>query len=160
MIRLLDHEKDMPVLEEAWNWRNSAPQWFRDSLDIFKESWEEFLVAVPDELHYGIFVDEKPTAVVRLIEAYPAVYNIHLSAKRKTDFNIILDYGLRLRNFLFENEVKGMYGWIVKENRGVCHLYEQLGFTDTGIRCYKGMIGNRLGEFRHYAIINPLINKG
>lgn len=155
MIRLLDSEKDRDVLVEAWNWRESAPKWFRESLEIFKESKEEYLEAAPRELHFGVFAENEATAVIRLVEEKPWVFCIHLSARRKTDFNLVLEAGLALRDYLFSQGVQSFYGWLPTVNRGVSKLYESLGFSDTGIRVFKGTIRGKTGVFRHYALVNP-----
>lgn len=154
-IRLLNIDKDMPIITEAWNWRFTAPKWFRESLDIWKEDFDEMLAAMPNELHYGVFVDDQPTAVIRLIEERGQIFNIHLSAKRKTDFEVLLQAGSSVRDYLFDRGVKSFYGFLPTVNRGVSHLYERLGFTDTGIRIYKGTIRGKTGEFKHYSLVNP-----
>lgn len=149
-IRLLDVEKDKDVLTEAWSWRDDAPKWFRESLDIFKETFDEYMNAVPSELHYGVF-DERAIAVIRLIEAEPYVFNIHLSARRGAEFDTLVVAGAALRDYLFENGVKGFFGWLPTINRGVARLYRSLGFTDTGLRIYKGQIHGKTVEFVQYA---------
>lgn len=153
MIRLLDPEKDMDLLREAWDWRDDAPRWFQESLAIDKESWDDFVSGSKDEWHYGIFSDGL-MAVVRLIQSSPRVFNIHLSARRKTDFEVLLTAGKSIRDYLFDKGVLGFYGYLPTVNRGVSKLYEELGFTDTGIRVFKGQIRGRVGELKHYALLN------
>lgn len=155
-IRLLNPQNDLPLFREAWNWRYQAPKWFQESLEIFKESWDEHVIRISTELHYGIFIDENLVAVVRLTETYPHIFNIDLSAKRKTSPQILLQAGSSIRDFLFDQGVKGFYGWLPVQNRGVAWLYRSLGFFDTGEKIYKGRIHGKLAELIRYAMKNPL----
>lgn len=148
-IRLLHPEKDKDVLTEAWNWREGSPKWFQESLDIFKETFEDYMKSVPNELHYGVF-DESPMAVIRLIETEPYIFNIHLAARRGADFEALVQAGTSIRDYLFDNGVKGFFGWLPSVNRGVSKLYKALGFQDTGLRIFKGRIHGRTIEFIHY----------
>lgn len=153
MIRLLDAQKDIELHREAWSWREGSPAWFRESLDIFKETFEEYIENIPNELHYGIF-DGELIAIVRLIETEPYIMNIHLSAKRNTDLNVLVESGKAIRDHLINSNVKGFFGWLPKMNRSVRSLYFALGFTDSGVRCFKGKIRGRLAEFRQYVFVN------
>jgi hypothetical protein len=149
LIRLLDIEKDASVFREAWDWAREAPRWFRDAMDVWKETFEEQMEAARNELHYGVFLDDEPAAVIRLIEAWPWVFNIHLSARRRTPLDVLVEAGSTLRDFLFAQGVKGFYGYIPTQNRGVIRLYEALGFFDSGVRCFKGMTHGRVIEWKH-----------
>jgi hypothetical protein len=158
-IRLLDAKDDLNVHEAAWRWLDDTPRWFRESSALFKESWDDYLSHIPKELHYGVFVDREPSAIIRLIEDLPWVFQLHLSAKRKTDPMVILQAGTALRDFLFAKGVKAFYGFIAKQNRGVRKLYEGLGFADTGVRCFKGHEG-KVWELIQYGVKNkPLLNQ-
>jgi hypothetical protein len=154
-VRLLNLEKDLDIVQEAWTWADTAPRWFRETLAITKESWEEYLANFPNELHYGVFVEDQPTAIIRLIEAAPFIFNLHLSAKRKTDFRVLVEAGLNLRDHLFEHGIIGFYGHLPVMNRSVSKLYEALGFEDTGVRSVDGQIRGKDVEWKQYGILNP-----
>jgi len=149
LVRLLDVEKDGRVFKEAWEWSRSAPKWFLDTLDVWKETFEEQMDAAKNELHYGVFVADQATAVVRLIEAFPWVFNIHLAARRRTPLETLVEAGSKLRDFLYSQGVQGFYGYIPAQNRGIIRLYEALGFRDSGIRCFKGATHGRVIEWKH-----------
>lgn len=155
-IRLLNIDKDMDVIKTAWGWRDTAPRWFRELLDVYKEPWSEYVENFPNELHYGVFTDGEPQAIVRLIEAHPWIYNLHLSAKRKTNFGVLVQAGLSLRDYLFDQGIHGFYGNIATINRGVCKLYEALGFIDTGRRTVKGTIHGKDVVWKQYSLVSPL----
>lgn len=154
-LRLLDVDKDKDLLIEAYDWRLTAPAWFRKCLDIFKETKEEYLENAKDEMHFGVFEDEEMKAVIRLVQDRPGVLNIHLSAKKGADIEMILAAGETLRDLLFEKGVQSFFGYLPTLNKGISKLYEALGFHDTGIRVYKGQIHNKVVCFRHYFLANP-----
>lgn len=158
MIRLLNIDNDLELFREAWSWRYAAPKWFQEALDIFKETFEEYLEAIPNELHYGVFIEGEISAIVRLVEIGPRVFNTHLYAKRKTDFGMLLEACQAIRDHLFAQGAIAYIGWIPSNNRSIARLYENLGLRETGMRCFKGTIRGRLAEFRHYCCINPLLN--
>lgn len=151
-LQLLDAEKDRDLLIEAYDWRLTAPAWFRKCLDIFKETKDEYLESAKGELHFGVFEEDEMKAVIRLAQEKPGVLNIHLSAKRGTNPEMLLAAGETLRDRLFAEGVQSFYGWIPTLNKGVCHLYEALGFHDTGLRIWKGVIHGKVVCFKHYAL--------
>ena len=67
IVRLLDSETDRDLLIEAWHFRDTAPRWFRECLDIFKETKEEYLASAGEEFHFGAFEDDRLLMVVRMI---------------------------------------------------------------------------------------------
>lgn len=153
IVRLLDSDKDRDLLIEAWHFRDTAPRWFRECLDIFKETLGEYLENSRDEFHFGVF-DERLLAVVRLIPETPGVWNIHLSARKGTPVEVLLAAGLNIKERMFEHGAS-FYGYIYHRNRTICRLYESLGFEDSGLRVYKGQIRNKVVEWVHYVLLNP-----
>jgi hypothetical protein len=136
-IRLLN-EGDEELLREAWAWQDSSPKWFQESQSSEKEELIDFLNTAKDKLLYGVF-DEGLTAVIRLNPFANKVFSIDLFARRKTDFNVLSEAGLSLKYYLFDNGIaKGFFGWLPSRNRGVIKLYNFLGFTHSGVVCYKG----------------------
>jgi hypothetical protein len=155
MIRLLNIETERDLFIEAYNWRYEAPRWFQECLDIWKETLEDYLENSKDELHYGVWDGEVLIAVIRLIQDVPGLFNIHLSVRKGTDWNVLLAAGNCLRDFLFSAGIQGAYGYLPVINKSISKLYECLGFTDSGIRVFKGIVHGRLMEWKHYFILNP-----
>lgn len=137
-IKLLDPEKDREYLREAWHFSDSAPQWFKDASSAWKETFEEFAAGVENEMVYGVFTDDALTAAVRLIPDEKMFFDIHLYAKRKTPFDVLLQAGESVKQYLFDRGVKCFYGWICEKNRGVIRLYRELGFVHNGATEIKG----------------------
>jgi hypothetical protein len=152
-LRLLDIDKDRELFIEAYNWRNRAPRWFRECLNIWKESLEEYLENAVTEFHYGVWVDGEFQASIRLIETVPRIFNIHLYARRGVNLEDLYVSGVTLRDFLVKQGIAGFYGYLPIINKGISHLYECLGFEDTGIRVFKGVIRGRVVEWKHYALV-------
>lgn len=154
-VQLLDAVEDRDRLVEAYNWRETAPRWFRECLDVWKESLEEYLNSAADELHYGIWGGEEMLATVRLIPCEPAgTYNIHLNAKKGIDFEALFVGACTLRDFVFKQGKVHVYGYLPSINRGISQLYECLGFVDSGIRVFKGVVHGKVIEWKHYVIAN------
>jgi hypothetical protein len=152
-IRLLDTEKDEQTLREAWNWSRAAPRWFRESLECFKESEDEFIEATRNEMLF-LVTDTEPTAVIRLVPTGEKRFTIHLYAKRKTDFEVLTQAGLSLKKYLFDKDIARAFGgWIPPQNRGVIKLYHALGFQFSGLRCFRGQIRGRVAEWLYMASV-------
>ncbi len=147
--------QDESLLAEAYHWQDTMPQWFRDSQNAWKETEEEYLEASKSELNYGVFLEDILVAVIRLIEVYPSVFNAHLMVKRGTSLETLIEAAKCLKDYLFHNGVYSLYGYIWNKNRGVCKLYEAIGFHDSGVRCYKGKIKGRLAQWKQYLCVVP-----
>lgn len=156
MIRRLEPLQDAQIFADAWEWVKEYPSWFRESDAIFDEPWSEYQQNIETELNYAVFSPE-PVALIRLIETSPYLLAIHLEMKRGTDADTVLKHGIQLRDYLFLQGVQGFYGYIPTINRGVCSMYENLGFTDTGVRRFQGTIKGKLAEWKHYGIVNPKV---
>lgn len=154
-FRLLDTESDVLLFEEAFRWRDTAPKWFQKCMDVWKESFDEYMENRKDELHYGMFEGDEVFAVLRLIQSQPGWFNLHLSARRGADWEKILQVTATLRDWIFDQKILGCYGYIPTINRGICQLYESLGFVDTGIKVFKGVVHGKLVCWKHYAIEAP-----
>jgi hypothetical protein len=141
-IRILNEQKDIELLREAWAWRDSAPQWFK-SLNTENETWDEFIANAHEELLIGIF-DESLLAVIRLVQHRLGLFELHLMTRRKADWNILLQAGLSAKQYLFDKKVaQTFFGWIPRRNKGIVRLYRALGFVHNGERCYKGQTHGR-----------------
>lgn len=141
-IKFLDFD-NVDVLTEAWGWADSAPQWFQQSQDDANETLDDFLTPNESVLLVGIFVDETATAVIRLTQVREMIFAIDLFAHRKTDWQILLNAGLSVQEYLFEKGVKGFFGWIPSKNRPIVKLYQCLGFVHRGIKCRRGVMHGR-----------------
>lgn len=131
-IRILDETKDRSILETAWNWSQGAPNWFKNALAVHKETLKDFLHESANELIIGIFIDNEPQSVVRFVPMANGLYELHLMAKRKTDFNILLQACESIKQYVFDNGIKRLGGWIPARNRHIVRLYKLLGFNQRG----------------------------
>lgn len=132
-IRLIT---DAGLLTEAFNWLDSAPDWLRDTQEA--ETLDDFLASEADALFYGVFAPEF-CAAVRLTPVAGGMLLADLFARRGTSLEMLTDACASIQAFLLEqNATKGFLGWIPVINRPVRRLYADLGFTDTGIWCYRG----------------------
>jgi len=151
-VRYLDPSRDADVFREAWEWMESAPRWFRDCYNAWKETFEEQMDAAKGELNYGIFEGGEPSAIIRLAEARPWIFQTHLSARQRTPLDTLITGGRMVRNYLFDHGVKGFYGFVPAKNRSVICLFSSLGFMDTGVRCFKGTTHGKVIEWRQFAL--------
>lgn len=148
-IRLLDETKDADLLRMAWSWKEDAPKWFRDSVMVENETFEDFIKSAKDEILFGVFNAEyyhfkepEPTAVIRLTAHFLDTYQIHLMAHRATDWQVLAQAGLSVKKYL-EERGASFFGWIPARNRGIVRLYKFLGFVNKGVKCYRGKMRNR-----------------
>jgi hypothetical protein len=152
-VRLLDSEQDKDFLIEAWHFKDTAPRWFRECLDIFKETIDEYLESARDEFHFGVFDDEGLAATVRLIPERPTIWNLHLYARKGASLDILLAAGIDIRERMLPHGAT-FYGYLPVRNKGVSWLYEALGFVDSGLRLYKGVVHGKVVEWKHYIMWN------
>lgn len=137
-IRLVTEHK---LLTTAFKWSEDAPRWFREHED--PETLESFLDSADDRLFYGIFAPDL-TALIRLTPFAGGVFAIDLFANRGSSRQLITEGGRSIQSFLYDNNVaQGFFGWIAEVNRPVRAIYDDLGFHDTGVRCYRGKTHNR-----------------
>jgi len=153
IVRLLDSDADQNLLVEAWHFRDTAPRWFRECLEIFKESFDEYLLNARNEFHFGAFDEERLFAVVRMIPTKTGTWNIHLSARKGTSFEELVATGLEVRRRMYPNGAS-FYGWLPERNRTIGKLYEAIGFVDSGVRMYKGIVHGKTVCWRHFWLIN------
>lgn len=142
-IRILDERRDEGLLREAWAWASDAPEWFREVQSAHKESLGEFLKTAHEELIVGIFENEKVVAVVRFVPQMfgeTGLHELHLMAKRKTDFNSLFQACASIKQFVAERGLIKLGGWIAKKNRPIVKLYEMLGFKHHGDMRTEGTI--------------------
>jgi len=137
MIQLINN--NVELLRTAYNWQYDAPAWFQYCANVWKESEAEYLANAPNELHYGVFDNDDLVASVRLIEVVPYAMILHFSVKRQTTLNNLLEQLIAIKHHVINSPVQVLFGYIPSFNRGTINLYKQLGFTDTGARCYKGV---------------------
>lgn len=152
-VRSIDPYAEQALLIEAWHWRDESPDWFRACYEIWKETFEEYLAASYDELHIGVWDDGVLTAVVRMIPEKKGFFALHLSAKHGTNPDNLTAACLQIKEMMFDHGVQ-FYGYLPTIHRSVAKIYEALGFWDTGIRIYKGIVKGKLICWRHYLIIN------
>jgi hypothetical protein len=153
IVRLLDGDADRDLLIEAWHFRDTAPRWFRECLDIFKETKDEYLENAKGELHFGVFEDDRLDAVIRLIPEKPTVWNIHLSARKGIALETLLAAGVNVRERMLKHDAS-FYGYLPERNKGISRLYEALGFVDSGLRLYKGVVHGKVVAWKHFILLN------
>ena len=125
------------VLESYWQVEQNAPRWFKDSSSV----WEK-----KDELDFC----EKCHSIYEVGNTLVYIEDsgeIHFSAKGEADVQslIILKDDL-LQEFDF------LFGWILKQNRGMRKVAEQIGFEYDGLRMLKGSSNGRVLEWYCYKI--------
>ncbi len=149
-IRILDETKDVEELKTAWSWFEETPAWFKESLASSKETLADFLRSAENELLIGIF-EKQITAVLRIVPQN-GVYELHLMAKRRTDWGILVQAFASVRDFLSERGIDKFGGWIPKKNRAIIRLYRSLGFQYNGIRCFQGKTHGKIIEWYYFSL--------
>lgn len=152
-VRSIDPKTEQALLIEAWHWRDDAPLWYRLCHDVWKESYEEFLAASVDEIHFGVWKDEELIATVRMIPEKKGFFALHLAAKQGIDPQELTAACMKIKELMFDHGVQ-FYGYLPTIHRSVAKIYEALGFWDTGVRIYKGVVHGKVVCWRHYLIIN------
>lgn len=147
-IRILDENKDESLLDTAWKWEREAPEWFKEVQSAHKETFIEFLTSAKTELLAGIFIDNNLSAVIRFVPQ-DGMHELHLMAKRGTDFNLLLEACKSIKEYVFERGVEILGGWVARVNRPVIKLYRLLGFAHLDNRT-EGTVRGKPAEWWYF----------
>lgn len=145
-IRRLDPETDIDLYRELWRWQSEYPRALRDAVKVHSvDSFEEFLEqAKGARIHVGIF-DSELCAVIGLQWLATGMYEIHLSAKRKTRLEQLIEPCLSIQKTAFE-ELQCRYWFLFTPewNRGAILLATAMGFYNDGVSKIVGTTKHRV----------------
>ena len=131
------HKTRSAILESYWQVEQNAPRWFKDSSSV----WEK-----KDELDFC----EKCHSIYEVGNTLVYIEDsgeIHFSAKGDVDVQSLIT----LKDDLLQ-EFDFLFGWILKQNRGMRKVAEQIGFEYDGLRMLKGSSNGRVLEWYCYKI--------
>lgn len=122
-LRLLDPQKDYELFATSYNWRTPKPHLQRDRIPF-----EAFTADDPRQTVIGLFNGEF-IAVFLLYEAEPKHFDCHMSSKRGTPKELLIEGGKAVAKAFFENGAEELFGWINRRNVALKGYLEALGFS-------------------------------
>ncbi len=147
VIRILNEQSDAELLREAWAWAETMPDWFKEVQAEHKETLNDFLDAAKDELIIGVFTECGLSAVIRFVPQMAGLYELHLMAKRGTDFEVLLNACQSIKFYVFDHGFRHLGGWAAEKNRPVVRLYRQLGFSQSADFKMQGTIHGKTAKW-------------
>ncbi len=142
MTRLLSLERDRDIILAYHEVEQNAPQWFRDGSDV----WQKDDLLEWCKRHHKIYEIENKA----LLYVEPTG-EVHFSVKRGENGLDLIPALLEIRAELFK-EFDTLYGWMLKQNRGLKKICESVGFKYEGFRVFHGVVKNRVAEWHCHSM--------
>ena len=145
------------VLLQYWHHEQTFPRWYKDSTalkSITRKAFLEFCAKC-----WRIY-EINDTALLYCETLQKDIVNIHFSLVRGTD--VSTDALKSIRKDLL-GEFKTIYGWVLRQNRGLKKICRELGLEANGVKMIEGTSHNKPLVWecymlkRKYIIKNPQI---
>lgn len=136
------------ILESYWQVEQQSPRWFQES----SGAWER-----KDELSFCAkchSIYEIQGKALVYIEKVGHNAEIHFSIKEKIEISDLVALKFEL---LREFDV--LFGWILRQNRGMRKVAEQIGFRYDGLRMFYGSSHGKVLEWYCYTVAKELVSK-
>jgi hypothetical protein len=137
---------DKKRLLEYWRDEKNSVRWYQESNETKKSTVETFLKFCADHTVYEI----DGCALIYCKEVAPKIVQIHFSVLRGSKFDI--ESLKELRNDVFRNGTKVIFGNILKQNRPLRKICDEVGFYWNGLEEIEEREGKRPFRFLCYAM--------
>lgn len=148
-LRTLDPMTDEKDFQTAYDWIFEKPDWFQYLDGVMAVvgnvySFHNYLSQAkePTEYNVGLF-DGKMTALFTIQDRKDGSFQVHINAPRGVDQQALIAGALQLRDWLFANGAREVYGYLASINRPMKRFAEEAGFHYCGVRIYKGTLNGR-----------------
>jgi len=113
-----------------WKIEQDSPKWFKDANSLWRENEQDF-IAFCAQSHKIYDLGE----VIVYVQGLGDKAEIHFGAvpKAKVDISKLID----IRDELF-TEFDMIFGWLLKQNRGMKAIAEQVGMKYQGVQMFHG----------------------
>lgn len=148
-LRTIDPDQDEEAFRAAYQWVLEKPDWYQYMDGVASQvnntySFENFMKAArnPKEVNLGLF-NGRLQAVYTIHDQGDGSFQVHLSADKDVDHLAFLEGARRLREWLFANGARSVFGWLASVNRPMRKFAEEAGFAYCGVSVFKGSLSDR-----------------
>lgn len=128
-----------------WNEEHTFPQWFIEANDVWTADKDSFLTFCRN--CWGIFeIDGQCLVYVE------KTGEIHVAVLREVDIDAVQTGLIALRNYLL-NTFTMLFGWIVRQNKGMQRVAKIIGMNFYGIKMFHGVFHERVIEWHCYSML-------
>ncbi len=128
-----------------WNIEQKSPRWFRTSNGLWRESESDF-IEFCDQLHRVYDLGE---VIVYVQKVSDISAEIHFGAERnaKVDVTRLLE----TRDEILQ-DFDMIFGWLLKQNRGMKKIADQVGMTYQGVKMLNGSYKDKILEWHCHSL--------
>jgi len=148
-LRTLDPTKDEAMFQTAYEWIMAQPDWFQYLEGVVATvnncySYTDYLIAAkrPKEVNIGLFRNFTLVALFTVQKEDHNSVQVHVGAEKDVDQLALVAGAIRLREWLFANGAREVFGWLASVNRPMKRFAEEAGFSYCGVRVYKGSLND------------------
>lgn len=160
MLRMLDPVADTNLLQQTFEWLQTAPQWRRDTVAVFgHDNLSTWLYNAqgPARCDIGVWVDKEFVADIILTARGPGIVEVHFEAKARTDPQHLLTAFEIVRDRAWEQGLIEAYTWTPTFNRLIIAMDKAIGFVDQGVRMFKGQTHGKAVQWVKLTIRNSQV---
>ena len=139
LAEIVEKEKVFPVFL-----RNSYGVWQKEDAVQYFQNCHHLL---------GIFDQEKIIGLVYFEQITPLALNVHFDVERGYSIKELLPVLSEIRDFEFLGNVQTIMTFILKKNRAIRYLIEQIGFTPTFLKMRYGNSHSKTLEWQQFCIV-------
>ena len=145
----LNHSND---LLKWWKIEQGSPRWFKDANSLWCEDEQGFIQFCAS--CYRIY---DLGNIIIYVQKDRELANVHIGATRSAAID--LTQLVVIRNELLQ-EFAGIYGWLVKQNRGMKCIAEQIGMKHYGVKMLLGESHGKVLEWECFSVNKSASNSG
>ena len=123
-IRPLDPQTDLSLFKEAVSWRSH-----KKHVGAEEASFESIIANDPQQIVIGVF-NGQFCAVFLLYEDTPKHFSCHMTSKRGTSRDTLIQAGILIRDTFLHNGAEELCAWITERNLALKGYLEALGFAE------------------------------
>lgn len=122
-LKLLDPAIDLPLFEEAYNWRKTKKHVQPD-----RAPFETFVAGDPRQIVVGVFNGQFLAAFL-LYEWKEGYFEAHFTSRRGTPRESLIEGGKMIRDAFLHNGAQELCAWVTRRNTALKRYLEALGFS-------------------------------
>jgi hypothetical protein len=159
VLRTLDPAKDEAMFKLAYDWIFTRPDWFQymdgvASIVSDTYSFDNYLKAAkkPTEVNVGLF-NGKLRAVYTIQDQKNGSFQVHVGAEQGVDQLALVAGAICLKEWLFANGAREVFGWLASVNRPMAGFAAEAGFSYCGVSVFKGSLNDRPIRWLRYQAV-------
>lgn len=133
-------------LLKYWEAEQQSPRWLRESNDVWRISQEDYL-----EFCGQCWKIYDLDDAMLYVERFGDRAEIHINALPEVNIENLVQRLIDIRKELFR-DVAVVFGWVLRQNKGVQRICRQLGMEFYGVTMLHGESHGRVLEWRCYSV--------